>query len=61
VSARALRFCERGVKYSEDSQKLIIEETRSDLRNNERDNLKTRNNYNLPVQEVALCKKINQR
>jgi hypothetical protein len=30
-------------------------------RNNERDNLKTRNNYSLHVQEVVLCKKINQR
>jgi hypothetical protein len=29
--------------------------------NNERDNLKTRNNYSLHVQEVVLCKKINQR
>jgi hypothetical protein len=30
-------------------------------RNNERDNPKTRNNYSLHVQEVVLCKKINQR
>jgi hypothetical protein len=30
-------------------------------RNNERDNPKTRNNYSLQVQEVLLCKKINQR
>jgi hypothetical protein len=30
-------------------------------RNNERDNLKTINNYSLHVQEVVLCKKINQR
>jgi hypothetical protein len=28
---------------------------------NERDNLKTRNNYSLHMQEVVLCKKINQR
>jgi hypothetical protein len=30
-------------------------------RNNESDNLKTRNNYSLHVQEVVLCNKINQR
>ena len=43
-----------------------MEATRSDFdnerdkRNNERDNLKTRNNYSLHMQEVVLCKKINQ-
>jgi hypothetical protein len=30
-------------------------------RNNERDNLKTRNNYSLRMQEIVLCKKIDQR
>jgi hypothetical protein len=30
-------------------------------RNDERDNLKSRNNYSLHVQEVVLCKRINQR
>jgi hypothetical protein len=49
--------CKRGVKYSEGCQKLKMEATSSDLdvlpflwkckRNNECDNLKTRNNYSL--------------
>ena len=62
--------CERGVKCSEGCQKLKMEATKSDFdvlpflwkrkRNNESDNLKTRNNYSLHVQVVALWKKMNQ-